>query len=299
LRLGKFKSRDLSFDPAGFIFRGPRRLRIVRSGRRAAFREEPMSNFDRNAAPWSRGYARTGADVDQGLRAFMLGVYNHMSIGLALTGLFALGVNMLAVSGVPTQFQLGSHTYLTSFGAAIYTSPLRWVIMFAPLAFVLFFSFKINSMSASSARGLFYAYAAVMGVSLSSILLIYTGASVTRAFFITAASFGALSLYGYTTKRSLSGMGSFLMMGLFGLIIASLVNLFVQSSAFQFGLSILSVLIFAGLTAYDTQSIKQMYLESDGYEDATKKSINGALMLYLDFINIFMALVQLTGDRRS
>lgn len=258
-----------------------------------------MSNFDRNAAPWSRGYARTGADVDQGLRAFMLGVYNHMSIGLALTGLFALGVNMLAVSGVPTQFQLGSHTYLTSFGAAIYTSPLRWVIMFAPLAFVLFFSFKINSMSASSARGLFYAYAAVMGVSLSSILLIYTGASVTRAFFITAASFGALSLYGYTTKRSLSGMGSFLMLGLFGLIIASLVNLFVQSSAFQFGLSILTVLIFAGLTAYDTQSIKQMYLESDGYEDTTKKSINGALMLYLDFINIFMALVQLTGDRRS
>ncbi|WP_296706310.1 Bax inhibitor-1/YccA family protein [Rhodoblastus sp.] len=258
-----------------------------------------MSNFDRNAAPWSRGYARTGADVDQGLRAFMLGVYNHMSIGLALTGLFALGVNMLAVSGVPTQFQLGSHTYLTSFGAAIYTSPLRWVIMFAPLAFVLFFSFKINSMSASSARSLFYAYAAVMGVSLSSILLIYTGTSVTRAFFITAASFGALSLYGYTTKRSLSGMGSFLMMGLFGLIIASLVNLFVQSSAFQFGLSILTVLIFAGLTAYDTQSIKQMYLESDGYEDTTKKSINGALMLYLDFINIFMALVQLTGDRRS
>jgi FtsH-binding integral membrane protein len=299
LRLGKFKPRGLSFDPAGFIFRGPRRLRIVRGGKRAAFREEPMSNFDRNAAPWSRGYARTGADVDQGLRAFMLGVYNHMSIGLALTGLFALGVNMLAVSGVPTQFQLGSHTYLTSFGAAIYTSPLRWVIMFAPLAFVLFFSFKINSMSASSARGLFYAYAAVMGVSLSSILLIYTGASVTRAFFITAASFGALSLYGYTTKRSLSGMGSFLMMGLFGLIIASLVNLFVQSSAFQFGLSILTVLIFAGLTAYDTQSIKQMYLESDGYEDTTKKSINGALMLYLDFINIFMALVQLTGDRRS
>lgn len=258
-----------------------------------------MSNFDRNAAPWSRGYARTGADVDQGLRAFMLGVYNHMSIGLALTGLFALGANMLAVSALPTQYQLGSHIYLTDFGAAIYLSPLRWVIMFAPLAFVLFFSFKINSMAASSARNLFYAYAAVMGVSLSSILLIYTGASVARAFFITAASFGALSLYGYTTKRNLSAMGAFLMMGVFGLIIASLVNLFVQSSAFQFGLSILTVLIFAGLTAYDTQAIKQMYLESDGYEAATKKSVNAALMLYLDFINIFMALVQLTGDRRS
>jgi uncharacterized protein len=257
-----------------------------------------MSNFDRNAAPWSRGYARTGADVDQGLRAFMLGVYNHMSIGLALTGLFALGVNMLAVSAAPTQYQIG-HLYLTSLGAAIYLSPLRWVVLFAPLAFVLFFSFKINSMAASSARNLFYAYAAVMGVSISSILLIYTGASVARAFFITAAAFGALSLYGYTTKRSLTALGSFLMMGLFGVIIASLVNLFVQSSAFQFGLSILTVLIFSGLTAYDTQAIKSMYLESDGYEIATKKSINGALMLYLDFINIFMSLVQLTGQRND
>jgi len=255
-----------------------------------------MSNFDRNAAPWSRGYARTGAEVDQGLRAFMLGVYNHMTIGLALTGLFALGAFKLAVSGVPTPYQIGS-LYLTDFGAAIYTSPLRWVIMFAPLAFVLFFSFKINSMAAGTARNLFYAYAAVMGVSLSSILLIYTGASVARAFFITAATFGALSVYGYTTKRSLSAMGSFLMMGLFGLIIASIVNIFVQSSAFQFGLSILTVLIFAGLTAYDTQSIKAMYLEGDHYEIATKKSINGALSLYLDFINIFMSMLQLTGDR--
>jgi uncharacterized protein len=258
-----------------------------------------MSNFDRNAAPWSRGYARTGADVDQGLRAFMLGVYNHMTIGLALTGLFALGTFQLAVSGVPTPYQVGSSLFLTPFGAAIFGSPLRWVIMFAPLAFVLFFSFKINSLSSGTARNLFYAYAALMGVSLASILLVYTGASVARAFFITSATFGALSLYGYTTKRSLTGMGSFLMMGLFGLIIASIVNIFVQSSAMQFGLSILSVLIFAGLTAYDTQSIKNMYYEADGYEVATKKSVNGALMLYLDFINIFMSLVQLTGDRRS
>ncbi len=257
-----------------------------------------MSNFDRNAAPWSRGYSRTGADVDQGLRAFMLGVYNHMSIGLALTGLFALAVNMLAVSGAPTQYQIG-HIYLTDFGAALYMSPLRWVVMFAPLAFVLFFSFKINSMAASSARNLFYVYAAVMGVSISSILLIYTGASVARAFFITAATFGALSLYGYTTKRSLSAMGSFLMMGLFGLIIASVVNLFMHSGPFQMALSILTVLIFSGLTAYDTQAIKSMYLDSDGYEIATKKSVNGALMLYLDFINIFMSLLQLTGQRND
>ncbi len=257
-----------------------------------------MSNFDRNAAPWSRGYARTGADVDQGLRAFMLGVYNHMSIGLALTGLFALGVNMMAVSALPTQYQIGSHLYLTSFGAALYMSPLRWVVIFAPLAFVLFFSFKIGSMAAASARNLFYAYAAVMGVSISSILLIYTGASVARAFFITAATFGALSLYGYTTKRSLSAMGSFLMMGLFGLIIASIVNLFMHSGPFQMALSILAVLIFSGLTAYDTQAIKSMYFESDGYEIATKKSVNGALMLYLDFINLFMMLLRLFGDRR-
>jgi FtsH-binding integral membrane protein len=258
-----------------------------------------MTNFDRNAAPWSRGYARTGADVDQGLRAFMLGVYNYMTIGLALTGLVALGVNLLAVSGVPTPYQLGSHIYLTQFGASIYTSPLRWVIMFAPLAFVLFFSFKINSMAANTAKLMFFGFAAVMGLSLSSILLVYTGASVSRAFFITAATFGGLSLYGYTTKRDLTAMGSFLVMGVIGLVIASIVNIFVQSSAFQFGLSILTVLIFAGLTAYDTQSIKAMYLEGDHYEVATKKSINGALSLYLDFINIFMAMVQLTGDRRG
>ncbi len=257
-----------------------------------------MSNFDRNAAPWSRGYARTGADVDQGLRAFMLGVYNHMTVGLALTGLFALGVHMLAVSTLPTQYQLG-HIYLTDLGAAMYLSPLRWVVMFAPLAFVLFFSFKINTMAASTARTLFYAFAAVMGLSISSILLVYTGASVARAFFITSATFGAMSLYGYTTKRSLAAMGSFLMMGVFGIIIASLVNLWFQSSAFQFGLSVLTVLIFSGLTAWDTQAIKTMYLESDGYEVATKKSINGALMLYLDFINIFMSLVQLTGQRND
>jgi FtsH-binding integral membrane protein len=257
-----------------------------------------MSNFDRNAAPWSRSYARTGVDVDQGLRAFMLGVYNNMAIGLALTGLVALGTNMLTVSAVPTAYHVGK-IYLTDAGAALYLSPLRWVVMFAPLAFVLFFSFKIGSMAASSARTLFFAFAAVMGLSLSSILLIYTGASVARAFFITAAAFGSLSLYGYTTKRDLGPVGSFMIMGLFGVIIASLVNLFLQSAAMQYGLSMLSVLIFAGLTAYDTQAIKSMYLESDGYEVATKKSVNGALMLYLDFINIFMSLVQLTGQRND
>jgi len=257
-----------------------------------------MSNFDRNAAPWSRSYARTGADVDQGLRAFMLGVYNNMAIGLALTGLVALGTNMLTVSAVPTAYHVGK-LYLTDAGAALYLSPLRWVVMFAPLAFVLFFSFKIGSMAANSARTLFFAFAAVMGLSLSSILLVYTGASVARAFFITAAAFGGLSLYGYTTKKDLGPMASFMIMGLIGVLVAGLVNIFVQSAAFQMGLSVLSVLIFAGLTAYDTQAIKSMYYENDGYEVATKKSINGALMLYLDFINIFTSLIQLTGQRND
>jgi FtsH-binding integral membrane protein len=261
-----------------------------------------MSDFDRNAsARWGQGVARAGrAEIDQGLRAYMLGVYNNMVIGLALTGLVALGVNMLAVAGDHSQAvaQMG-RIPLTAFGAAIYGSPLRYIVMLAPLAFVLFFSFRINQMSASSARTLFFAFAATMGLSLSSILLVYTGTSVARAFFVTSAAFGGLSLYGYTTKRDLSAMGSFLVMGLIGLVIASVVNLFVQSTAFQFGLSILSILIFSGLTAWDTQAIKEMYYESDGYEVATKKSVNGALMLYLDFINIFQSLLFLTGSRNN
>lgn len=261
-----------------------------------------MSDFDRNAgARWGTGVARAGAaEIDQGLRTYMLGVYNNMVLGLAITGLVALGANMLSVAGPGSQAvaRIG-HIPLTAFGAAIYGGPLRWVIMLLPLAFVLFFSFRIRSMAASSARVLFLVFAAAMGLSISSILLVYTGASVARAFFITAAAFGALSLYGYTTPRSLTAMGSFLIMGVFGIVIAGLVNLFVQSSLFQMGLSVLAVLIFAGLTAYDTQAIKEMYYAGDSYEVATKKSVNGALMLYLDFINIFISLVQLTGNRNS
>lgn len=263
---------------------------------------DPMSDFDRNAsARFGSGVARAGAaEIDQGLRSYMLGVYNNMVLGLGITGLVALGTNMLAVAapGSPAAARMGSIA-LTSFGGAIYGSPLRYVIMLLPLAFVLFFSFRISSMTASAARTMFLVFAAAMGLSLSSILLVYTGASVTRAFFITAAAFGALSLYGYTTPRSLSAMGSFLIMGVFGLIIAGLVNLFVQSSAFQFGLSCLTVLIFSGLTAYDTQAIKEMYYAGDGYEVSTKKAVNGALMLYLDFINIFIALLRLTGSRSN
>ncbi|MCI0598489.1 MAG: Bax inhibitor-1/YccA family protein, partial [Beijerinckiaceae bacterium] len=188
---------------------------------------------------------------------------------------------------------------LTSFGVALYGSPLKWLVMLAPLGFILFFSFRINQMSASAARSLFFAFAAVMGLSLSTILLVYTGTSIARAFFVTAAAFGGLSLYGYTTKRDLAPMGAFMVMGLIGLVIAMLVNLFLQSTGFQFALSILSVLIFSGLTAWDTQAIKEMYYASDDYETATKKSVNGALMLYLDFINIFQALLYLGGSRND
>jgi uncharacterized protein len=260
-----------------------------------------MSDFDRNTAQWGQSVPQAGrAQIDQGLRSYMLGVYNNMVIGLAITGLFAYGANMLAVTHDPAQAvaQFG-HIYLTSFGQALYISPLRWLVILAPLAFVFFFSFRLNSMAAQTARALFFVFAAAMGLSLSTLVLVYTGNSIARAFFITAASFGALSLYGYTTRRSLSAMGSFMMMGLFGLIIASLVNLFLHSTGLQFALSILTVIIFAGLTAWDTQAIKEMYYASDDYETAEKKSVNGALRLYLDFVNIFTAVLQLTGSRNN
>lgn len=254
-----------------------------------------MSDFDRNASVWGTGVARAGAaEIDQGLRSYMLGVYNYMTVGLAVTGLVALGTNMLA-----TTTNAAGKVALTPLGQTLYMSPLKWVVMLLPIAFVFFFSFRIDRMSAQTARGVFILFAAAMGLSLSSLALVYTGTSITRAFFITSATFGALSLYGYTTKKDLSGMGSFLIMGLFGLIIASLVNIFLQSSMMQFVISLISVGIFAGLTAYDTQQIKEMYYAGDDYEVATKKSVNGALMLYLDFINIFTSLLQLTGQKND
>ncbi len=259
-----------------------------------------MSDFDRNAALRYGGRsARAGAaEIDQGLRTYMLGVYNHMILGLAITGLVALGTNMLALAPAGEGVPYG-HLSLSTFGVALYGSPLRYVVMLAPLAFIFFFSMRINTMAASTARTLFLAFSAAMGLSLSSILLFYTKQSIWLAFFETSAAFGALSLYGYTTKRSLSAMGSFLIMGLFGIVIASVVNIFVASSAFQFGISLLAILIFAGLTAWDTQMIKEMYDPRDGVDVATKKSVNGALMLYLDFINIFQNLLYLTGSRNN
>ncbi|WP_293798542.1 Bax inhibitor-1/YccA family protein [uncultured Bosea sp.] len=257
-----------------------------------------MSNFDRNAPVWGAGRAQqtSAVEMDQGLRSFMLGVYNNMTIGLAITGLAALAISMLAIAGYTPDGKIAG---LTALGQAIYLSPLKWVVMLAPLAFIMLFSFKAENMSAASARTMFFVFAAVMGVSMSSILVVFTGASVVRVFFITAAAFGALSLVGYTTKKSLSGMGSFLIMGLIGLIIASVVNLFLASSALSFGISVLGVLIFAGLTAWDTQRLKEMYLYSNlDPESAAKLSVNGALSLYLNFINMFQMLISLLGDRR-
>jgi FtsH-binding integral membrane protein len=256
------------------------------------------------------GVARSEVQVDQGLRAFMLGVYNNMTLGLAISALVALGVNKLAIAGSAAEayrnaagapVRMGGQ-YLTQFGYTLYGTPLMWVVALAPLAFIFFFSFRMDRMSAAAARTTFFAFAAVMGASLSTLLLRYTGASVVQVFFITAAAFGSLSLWGYTTQRSLSGMGSFLMMGLIGLIIASLVNIFLASSALQFAISAIGVLIFAGLTAYDTQKLKEMYLYELGTPDgevAAKASIFGALTLYLDFINMFQFLLALFGNRNE
>ncbi|ANM12645.1 MULTISPECIES: Bax inhibitor-1/YccA family protein [unclassified Rhizobium] len=232
--------------------------------------------------------AQTGEMIDQGLRAYMLKVYNLMALGLAITGVAAyLGFNFAVQDG-----------QLTQFGVLLFQSPLRWVVILAPLAAVFFLSFRINSMSVAAAQTTFWVYAGLVGLSLSSIFLVYTGQSVVQTFFVTAASFGALSLYGYTTKRDLSAMGSFLVMGLFGLIIAMIVNAFLASSAMQFAISVIGVLIFAGLTAYDTQRIKELYLEADDVTVAGRKAIMGALTLYLDFINLFMFLLQFMGNRK-
>tara|TARA_B100001029_G_scaffold179486_1_gene189198 strand:- start:87 stop:926 length:840 start_codon:yes stop_codon:yes gene_type:complete len=234
------------------------------------------------------------AVIDQGLRAHMLKVYNYMASGVLLTGFVALLFFKLAVVSA----EGGQIVGLTNFGNTIYVSGLKWVIMLAPLAVVFYMSFGIAKMSASKAQTTFWVFAALMGASLSSIFLLYTGTSITRVFFITAGTFGAMSIYGYTTKRDLTKLGSFLMMGLFGIIIASLVNIFMKSSMMYFVISILGVLIFVGLTAYDTQKIKNMYMASDSGELMGKKAVMGALTLYLDFINLFIMLLRLFGQRR-
>ena len=232
--------------------------------------------------------------MDEGLRAYMLKVYNYMSTGVLLTGIVALLTFKMSVVTDAS----GSIVSLTDFGNAIYLSGLKWIVMLAPLGIVFYMSFGINKMSTSKAQTTFWIFAALMGLSLSSILLIYTGLSVTRVFFISSATFGAMSIYGYTTKRDLTKFGSFLMMGLIGIIIASLVNIFLKSSMMYFAISIIGVLIFVGLTAYDTQKIKNMYSASDSGELMGKKAVMGALTLYLDFINLFIMLLRLFGQRR-
>ncbi|ABE37767.1 Bax inhibitor-1/YccA family protein [Rhodopseudomonas palustris] len=262
-----------------------------------------MSDLDRNyASPFGRAAGRVdSAAVDAGLRAYMLRIYNYMTIGLAITGLAALGVYMGAVTpnDVGAAGRIGN-TYLTTFGVAMFASPLKWVFILAPLAMVFAISFGINRLKPATAQLLFWAFAALMGISLSSIFLVYTHTSIVRVFFITAASFGALSLYGYTTKRDMTGMGSFLIMGLFGVVIASVVNLFVASSMLQFIVSVVGVLVFAGLTAWDTQRLKNDYIygyASEGGEVAERAAITGALSLYLNFINLFTLLLQLLGQK--
>lgn len=236
------------------------------------------------------------AEIDAGLRAHMNKVYGTMSVGMLITALAAWAISGLAVGTDPATGQQG----LTALGQALYLSPLKWVVMFAPLIFVFGFSAGINRMAASTAQTVFYLFAAVMGVSISSIFLVFTGESIVMTFLVTAIAFASLSLYGYTTKKDLSAFGTFLIMGLVGILVASIINIFVASSALSFAISVLGVLIFAGLTAYDTQQIKMEYIQFAQVGDREwlgKSAIMGALRLYLDFINLFMFLLQFLGNR--
>ncbi len=241
---------------------------------------DPNNRFTLSTQTMSPSQA-SAAEIDVGLREYMLKVYNYMASGLALTGAVAYG---LTKSEAAMQ--------------AIFGTPLFWVVALAPLGLVFFMSARINHLQASTAQTLFWVFATLMGLSLASIFVVYTGTSIARVFFITASTFAGMSLYGYTTKRDLSGFGSFLFMGLIGIIIASVVNIFLASSALHFVISVVGVLVFVGLTAYDTQKIKSLYLEADGSEVMAKKAIMGALTLYLDFINLFIMLLHLFGERR-
>jgi FtsH-binding integral membrane protein len=252
-----------------------------------------MSDFDRNYAAPRRGVgADRAVEIDQGLRAYMIRIYNYMAMGVALTGV----VSWLTFNAAVTE--TAGRLTLTPFGQAIYSGPATIVLFLGTLGLVFLISWRIDKLQPSTALTLFMVYAALLGLMLSSVFLAYTGASVTRVFFISAASFGALSLYGYTTQRDLSPIGSFLTMGLIGLIIAMVVNMFLKSSGLDFIISAAGVLIFAGLTAWDTQKIKEMF---DPMEDGTvvgRKAVMGALTLYLDFINLFLFLLRFLGDRR-
>jgi FtsH-binding integral membrane protein len=271
-----------------------------------------MSDFDRNAAAMQYGRPLTRAEaavVDVGLRAYMLRIYNYMVLGLAITGIAALGIYMLSVTGDAANaarsangalIALRNGVYLTQLGYLLFASPLKWLVILAPLGLVFFLSFRVESMRPQTAQVLFWIYAALVGVSLGAIFLVYTQTSIVRVFFITAASFGALSPWGYTTQRDLTGMGSFLIMGVFGLVIAMAVNIFLGSTMLQFVISAVGVLVFAGLTAYDTQRLKSEYIYGSMEGDVMERSaIMGALSLYLDFLNLFTMLLSLLGQREE
>lgn len=244
---------------------------------------------DYNTYRTAQSVGTRSAVIDEGLRAYMNKVYGLMAVGMGVTAAAAYGASVAAVSD----------GQLTAFGAAIYTSPLKWVIMFAPLLMVFAFGAAVSRLSVQGATLVFYGFAALMGLSISSIFLVYSDVSIVQTFLVTAIAFAGLSLWGYTTKKDISGWGSFLIMGVIGLIVASIVNIFLQSSAMQFAISILGVLIFAGLTAYDTQNIKNTYLRLAGSDQdfLGKTAIMGALQLYLDFLNLFMFLLQFMGNR--
>jgi FtsH-binding integral membrane protein len=263
-----------------------------------------MSNFDHNAATAQYGRPLTRAEaavVDVGLRAYMLRIYNYMVLGLAITGVAALGIYMLSVTNDPALAVAKVRSImLTSVGYYLFTSPLKWAVFLAPLALVMFLSFRIQSMRPATAQVTFWIYAALVGVSLGSIFLVYTHTSIVRVFFISAASFGALSLWGYTTQRDLTGMGSFLIMGVFGIVLAMAVNIFLGSTMLQFVISAVGVLVFAGLTAYDTQRLKSEYIYGAMEGEVMERSaIMGALSLYLDFLNLFTMLLSLLGQREE
>ena len=255
-----------------------------------------MSDFDRNVATRGFGAARA-AEIDVGLRAYMIRVYNYMASGVALTGVVAYFAYQLA-GGDAIRLVPGGMVGATAFGQMILGGFTPILLMLVTLGLVFFLSFRIGSLQPSTALGVFMLYAGLLGLALTSIFVVYTGGSITRTFFVSAASFGALSLYGYTTQRDLSPMASFLIMGLFGIILASLVNIWLGSKGLEFAISVIGVLIFAGLTAWDTQQIKEMYSVNDDGTVAGRKAVMGALRLYLDFINLFLFLLRFMGDRR-
>ena len=252
--------------------------------------------FSPDYRTYAPGSAANAAVLDAGLRSYMLRVYNWMCSGLALTGIVAYGVANTAL------INLFYHRVLTQYGVAVQPTGLGYLSIFAPLAFVMVLSFGVNRLSRTATQALFWAFAAAMGASIANIFLIYAHDSIARVFFVTAATFAGMSLYGYTTRSDLSRMGSFLMMGLIGIIVAGLVNLFIASTALQFAISVIGVLVFVGLTAYDTQRIKANYLQfayAEGVDGAAKRSVYDALSLYLNFINLFMLLLQLFGGSRN